>query len=66
MLEILKIQGQIIDNLNYMLDYIYSDQKRMEAKIDSLLIILQKDKRSKRKQKSIKFEQYEKIQAKKP
>ncbi|WP_423128507.1 hypothetical protein [Gaoshiqia sp. Z1-71] len=43
MLEVLKIQGQIIDNLQMMMDIMYADQKRMEAKIDSLLIIIQKE-----------------------
>jgi hypothetical protein len=43
MLEILKIQGQIIDNLQLMMDIMYTDQKRMEAKFDSLLIIIQKE-----------------------
>lgn len=41
-LEILKIQGQIINNLNYMLDDLYEEQKRIEMKLDSALIILQK------------------------
>jgi hypothetical protein len=41
-LEILKIQGQIIDNLNYMMDYLHENQNRIEMKLDSALIILQR------------------------
>ena len=41
-LEILKVQGQIIDNLNYMMDYLHENQNRIEMKLDSALIILQR------------------------
>ena len=43
LLEILKIQVLRIDNLNYMIDYLFEDQKRIEAKLDSLISILQKE-----------------------
>jgi hypothetical protein len=52
--RIIEIQGQIIDNLNYMTDYLYENQKKIEIKLDSVLNVLKKedeDKPIKRKKK---------------
>jgi hypothetical protein len=35
-LKILKIQGQIIENLNSMMEYLHEGQKRMGIKLDSV------------------------------
>lgn len=43
-LEILKIQGQIIENLNSMMEYLHEDQKKMEIKLDSALNIMSIEK----------------------
>jgi gamma-glutamylcyclotransferase (GGCT)/AIG2-like uncharacterized protein YtfP len=50
-LEILKIQGQIIDNLNYMMDYMYQKQKKIEIKLDSVLNVMQNENKNSLKKK---------------
>ena len=50
-LEILKIQGQIIDNLNYMMDYMYQEQKKIEIKLDSVLNVMQNENKNSLKKK---------------
>jgi hypothetical protein len=51
-IEILNIQGQIIDNHNYMLNYLYEDQKRIKAKQDSVLKVLQSEKKKDSKKRN--------------
>ena len=52
--EILEIQGQIINNLNYMVDYLYDNQKRTQAKLDSILNTLPKESKRKQRKKKMK------------
>jgi hypothetical protein len=62
-LEIQRIHGQIISNQNYLLGYLYEEQKRIEAKLDSVLNAIQLEKinaikkrgKSKTKQKNRKM-----------